>query len=346
MFESPSDRSSPNWTLRLAFAALAIAVLAGLVWILRMTQMPLKSYSQPLPPMSSAESELKGRLSTEVKYLSETIGERNVWRAGSLQAVVSHLRSNLQQAGYAVTERAYRVEGQEVRNLEVSIGGSESSGETVVVGAHYDTVAGTVGADDNATGVAAVVQLARLLRASKPRKNIRFVIFVNEEPPFFQTSRMGSLVYAQQLRQENVRVSAMISLEMLGFYSDVPGSQKYPAMLSLFYPSRGNFIGFVGNPQSRALVRQSIRVFRESTNFPSEGIAAPAEWPGIGWSDQWSFWKEQYPAIMITDTALFRYPYYHTTLDTANRLDFDRMARVVEGVRRVVESLAAEQYSF
>lgn len=342
MFEPVSDRSSPNWTLRLACSALAIALVAGLVWILPMTQMPLKSYSQPLPPISSAESELKSRLSTEVKYLSETIGERNVWKAGSLQAVVNHLRGNLQQTGYAVTERSYRVEGQEVSNLEVSIAGSESARETVVVGAHYDTVAGTAGADDNATGVAALLELARMLRDSKPRKNLRFVIFVNEEPPFFQTSRMGSLVYAQQLRRENVRVSAMISLEMLGFYSDDPGSQKYPALMSLFYPSRGNFIGFVGNPESRALVRRSIRAFRASTNFPSEGIAAPAEWPGIGWSDQWSFWQEQYPAIMITDTALFRYPYYHTTLDTADRLDFDRMARVVEGVRRLVESLSAE----
>jgi Zn-dependent M28 family amino/carboxypeptidase len=342
MFESVSDRSSPNWTLRFAGTALAIALIAGLVWLLRMIQMPLKSYSQPLPQMSSAQSELKGRLSTEVKYLSETIGERNVWRTGSLQAVVNHLRSNLQQAGYAVTERAYRVEGQEVSNLEVSIGGSESSGETVVVGAHYDTVAGTVGADDNATGVAAVLELARLLRDSKPRKNLRFVIFVNEEPPFFQTDRMGSLVYAQQLRRENVKVSAMISLEMLGFYSDVPGSQKYPALLSLFYPRRGNFIAFVGKSESRALVRRSIRAFRESTDFPSEGIAAPAEWPGVGWSDQWSFWREGYPAIMITDTALFRYPYYHTPLDTADHLDLGRMARVVEGVQRVVESLSED----
>jgi Zn-dependent M28 family amino/carboxypeptidase len=342
MFESVSDRSTPNWTLRFTSAALAIALVAGLVWILRMTQMPLTSYSQPLPPMSSAQSELKGRLSTEVKYLSETIGERNVWRAGSLQAVVNHLRSNLQQAGYAVTERAYRVEGREVSNLEAGIGGSESSGETIVVGAHYDTVPGTVGADDNATGVAAVLELARVLRDSKPHKNLRFVIFVNEEPPFFQTNQMGSLVYAQQLRSENVKVSAMISLEMLGFYSDVPGSQKYPALLGLFYPGRGDFVGFVGSSQSRDLVRQSIRIFRESTSFPSEGIAAPADWPGIGWSDQWSFWQEGYPAIMITDTALFRYPYYHTPLDTADRLDLGRMARVVEGVQRVVESLSED----
>jgi Zn-dependent M28 family amino/carboxypeptidase len=343
MFESVSNRTGPNWKLRLAAAALAIALLAGLIWILRMTQMPGESYSGPLPLLSTAQSEIEGRLSTEVKYLSEVIGERNMRRAGSLQLVVDHLRGNLQQAGYAVTEHPYRVEGQEANNLEVDLAGTESTSKTVIVGAHYDTVAGTVGADDNATGVAAVLELARRLHGSKPRKNVRFVIFVNEEPPFFQTSRMGSLVYAEQLRRENVRISAMISLEMLGFYSDVPGSQKYPGLLGLFYPSCGDFVGFVGNSESGSFVRRAIRKFRESTSFPSEGIAAPAEWPGIGWSDQWSFWQEKYPAIMITDTALFRYPYYHTPLDTANRLDFDKMARAVEGIQRVVESLSMEQ---
>jgi hypothetical protein len=343
MFESVSNRTGPNWALRVVLAALVITLLIGLIWILQMTQMPLKSYSGPLPSVSRAQSELQGRLSAEVKYLSETIGERNVWRAGSLKVAVNHLRNILEQAGYAVTERTYLAESQEVSNVEVSIAGSDSAGETLIVGAHYDTVAGTVGADDNATGVAAVLELARQLRESKPRKNIRFVIFVNEEPPFFQTNRMGSLVYAQQLRRENVRVSAMISLEMLGFYSDAPGSQKYPAVLGLFYPSRGNFLGFVGNSDSRDLVRRAVRAFRESTSFPSEGIAAPAEWPGIGWSDQWSFWQVRYPAIMITDTALFRYPYYHTPLDTANHLDFDKVARAVEGVQHVIESLSVVQ---
>jgi hypothetical protein len=134
----------------------------------------------------------------------------------------------------------------------------------------------------------------------------------------------------------------MISLEMLGFYSDAPGSQKYPALLSLFYPSRGNFIAFVGNSESRDLVRRSTRSFRESAKFPSEGVAAPASLPGVGWSDQWSFWQQGYPAIMITDTAVFRYPYYHTPFDTTDKIDFEKMARVVDGVRNVVGSLADE----
>jgi Zn-dependent M28 family amino/carboxypeptidase len=249
---------------------------------------------------------------------------------------------NLRQAGYTAVEERYSAGGQEVSNIEASLIGSDPANGTIVVGAHYDSVAETVGANDNASGVAATMELARLLQGSKLRRTVRFVFFVNEEPPYFQTNDMGSLVYARQLRHANVPVSAMISLETIGFYSDVSGTQKYPPVLGLFYPSRGDFIGFVGNQESRDLVRRSIRKFRESTSFPSEGVAAPADWPGIGWSDHWSFWQEQYPAIMITDTAVFRYPHYHTQLDTYDKIDFQRMARVVEGVGRVVESVASE----
>jgi Zn-dependent M28 family amino/carboxypeptidase len=278
----------------------------------------------------------------DVQYLSVTIGERSIPRAGSLQATVEYLRDSLRQAGYKVTEHSYSVEGQTVSNLEATLLGSDATKGTVIVGAHYDSVAGTVGANDNATGVAAALELARLLGRTSLRRTVRFVFFVNEEPPYFQTESMGSKVYAHQLRSAGVLVSAMISLETIGFYSDVPGSQKYPAVLSLFYPNRGNFIGFVGNPESRDLVRRSVRNFRESAGFPSEGVAAPADWPGVGWSDHWSFWQENYPAIMITDTAVFRYPYYHTPQDTFDKVDFEKAARVVAGVHRLVETLANE----
>lgn len=340
MFDSVSAPVGPNWRLRLTCAALFLALIAGLVWTLRMTQMPLRSFAGALPPLSPRQAELKSRLFEDVKNLSMMLGERNIRRAGSLPATVEYLRDELRQSGYAVTERKYRSEGHEVSNLEANLAGSGSTSEVVIVGAHYDSAAGTVGANDNATGVAAVLELARLLHGSTLKKNVRFVLFVNEEPPYFQTNAMGSLVYARELRNDSVPVSAMISLETIGFYSDAPGSQKYPALLSPFYPSCGDFIGFVGNPESRALVRTAVRKFRESANFPSEGIAAPADWPGIGWSDQWSFWREGYPAIMITDTAVFRYPYYHTPLDTPDKVDFERMARVVDGVRTVIESLS------
>jgi hypothetical protein len=340
MFESINPPKRPNWMLHVALAAVAVALGAGFASLWQITQMPRRSYHGPLPALSAEQSELAGRLSEHVRYLSETIGERNIHRLGSLQASSDYLRTNLVHAGYAVSEKPYAVEGHVVSNLEAELPGSDGAAGIVIVGAHYDSVAGTVGADDNASGVAALLELARRLQGSKPRRTIRFVWFVNEEPPYFQTEQMGSLVYARQMRRDQVPVSAMISLEMLGFYSDAPGSQKYPAPLNLFYPSRGDFIGFVGNSESRDLVRQATRRFRESARFPSEGIAAPASLPGVGWSDQWSFWQQGYPAIMITDTAFFRNPYYHTPLDTLHKLDFEKMARVVDGVRSVVVSLA------
>jgi hypothetical protein len=343
MFEPILDSKNPNWKLLLTCTALGLFLLAGFVWVRRMTQMPLKSYNQPLQPISDTESQLAVSLSAHVKYLSETVGERNLSRPGSLQAVADYLKDVLKKAGYTAKECTYSVGGHSVSNVEATLIGSDNATGLVVVGAHYDSIPGTVGADDNTTGVAAVLELARMLQGSQLNRTVRFVLFVNEEPPYFQTATMGSVVYARQLRRDSVPVSAMISLEMLGFYSDAGGSQKYPSMLGLFYPSRGDFISFVGNEESRDLVERSIRSFRESTNFPSEGIAAPANWPGVGWSDHWSFWQQQYPAIMITDTAMFRNPYYHTPLDTLGHVDFEKTARVVAGVRRVVESLANER---
>jgi Zn-dependent M28 family amino/carboxypeptidase len=342
MFEQTARTAGSNWKLWMVLAVLFLGLAALILWIVRMTSMPSRSYAGELAPLSAEQAELSAHLSQHVKYLSETIGERNLWKAGTLEAGAGYIRSNLQEAGYSVREQSYSVAGHAASNLEAKVEGSDGGKNTVIIGAHYDSVRGSPGANDNATGVAAVLELARLLRDSKPRTALRFVLFVNEEPPFFQTDSMGSLVYARQLRRDEIAVSAMFSLETIGFYSDAPGSQKYPPPLGLFYPSRGNFIGFVGNPSSRALLSRAIRRFRETTRFPSEGVAAPGEWLGIGWSDHWSFWQQEYPAIMITDTAPFRYPYYHSPFDTDEHVDFARMARVVDGIRRVIESVATE----
>jgi Zn-dependent M28 family amino/carboxypeptidase len=342
MFESISAPLRPKWKLRIVCAAGILALGTGFALVWRMTQMPLRSHMGALPPLSPAQSELAGRLSEDVRQLSSAIRERNLQHEGSLRATTDYLRNRLSQAGYTVTEQTYTIEAEAVSNLEADLVGSASADGNVIVGAHYDSVDGTVGANDNATGVAATLELARRLQGSHLRRTVRFVFFVNEEPPYFQTAQMGSVVYARKLKHDGVRVSAMISLETIGYYSDAPGSQKYPPLLNLLYPSRGDFIGFVGNSESRDLVRRATRTFRESAEFPSEGIAAPANWPGIGWSDQWSFWQEGWPGIMVTDTALFRYPYYHTSFDTAEKVDFERMARVVEGLRNVVVSLANE----
>ena len=302
--------------------------------------MPLRSYAGAPPQLNNEEMELRDRLLAEATYLSVNMGDRSLLRPQSLRATTDYLSSCLRGEGYTVVEHPYSVLGQTVINIEATLAGTDSALGQVILGAHYDSVAGTVGANDNGTGVAAVLEIARAMRQMRFKRTVRFVFFVNEEPPYFQTASMGSRVYAHQLRQDGVPVSAMLSLETIGFYSDEPGSQDYPPVLSLFYPSKGNFIAFVGNTDSGGLVRESVRDFREFTRFPSEGIAAPSHWLGIGWSDQWSFWQEGCPGIMVTDTALFRYHDYHTPSDTVDKVNFDRAARVVEGVGKVAERLA------
>jgi Peptidase family M28 len=339
MFES-TGVSSSKWRMRILLGGLVLTIAGVLGWFLWLTEMPLKSYAGALPQLTLEESDLRDRLSAEVSHLSVQIGDRNLLLPQSLHAAQDYLASCLREQSYTVVEHPYSLDGEKVSNLEATLAGTDGTLGQVIVGAHYDSVAGTVGANDNGTGVAAVLEIARLMRKQRVRRTVRFVLFANEEPPYFQTAQMGSRVYAHELRQKGVPVSAMLSLETIGFYSDEPGSQKYPPVLNLFYPSKGNFIAFVGNTASRGLVRESVLDFREFTRFPSEGIAAPDDYLGIGWSDQWSFWQEGYPGMMVTDTAPFRYPYYHTAKDTVDKVNFNRTARVVEGIHRLVEELA------
>ena len=162
---------------------------------------------------------------------------------------------------------------------------------------------------------------------------------MNEEPPFFKTDEMGSRVYARRSKERGENIVAMFSLETIGYYSDRPRSQRYPFPLNLFYPKRGDFIAFVANLASRALLHETISAFRASARFPSEGVAAPAFVPGIDWSDQWSFWRHGIPALMITDTAPYRYPHYHLRSDTPDKVDYERLAVVVAGLERMFRAL-------
>ena len=288
-------------------------------------------------------------LERHVRALAEEIGERHVWGYDALERAATYIEDSLRSSLYDVVPQAYEVDidhplltpaQRGVHNLEVEVGGRGRAHEIVVIGAHYDSIPGCPAANDNGSGVAAMLEIARLLTDRTFERTLRFVAFVNEEPPFFRTSRMGSMVYAQRCRQRREKVVAMISLETIGYYSDEPASQRYPVPFSLFYPSVGNFIGFIGNLASRRLVRRVVSSFREHTSFPCEGAAVPGWITGIGWSDHWAFWKAGYPALMATDTALFRYPWYHTPQDTVDKIDFERMALVVAGLANVVEDLA------
>ena len=305
-----------------------------------MTRMPGKSYAGPLLPLTQQESALRDGLRRDVEELAGEIGERHVWAPDRLGAAASFIETSLADAGYQVHRQQYVVGGQTCSNIEAEIAGTDLGDEIVIVGAHYDTVPGSPGANDNASGVAGVLALARLLAGSSMSRTLRFVLFVNEEPPHFHTEQMGSMVYAERCRERGENVVAMVCLETIGYYSDEKGSQSYPFPFSVLYPSTGNFIGFVGNLSSRGLVRKVVGAFRRHAHFPSEGGAVPAWVPGVGWSDHWSFWQQGYPALMVTDTAPFRYPYYHSHMDTPDMIDYDRMARVVGGLEGVVAELA------
>jgi Zn-dependent M28 family amino/carboxypeptidase len=279
-------------------------------------------------------------LLADVEMLAGTIGERHMWRPSALHRAADYVRQALALSGYAPASLAYEVHGIRVENIEAVLSGSSQPARVIVVGAHYDTVPGSPGANDNATGVAAVLALARRF-ARRPRpRTIRFVAFVNEEPPWFQTEAMGSVVYATQARRRGDRISAMLSLETIGYFSSEPGSQRYPAPLGLLFPDTGNFVGLVANGRSAGLLRRALRAFRARTAFPVRGAAVPGAIPGVGWSDHWSFWRAGYPALMVTDTAPYRYPWYHTAQDTPDRISPEKLARVVDGLEHVVHVLA------
>jgi Zn-dependent M28 family amino/carboxypeptidase len=312
-----------------------------------MTTTPGRSHVGPLPELTVEETEVRDRLKEHVETLAGAIGERNAYAFGyaQLQDAAAYIREQFERSGYTVEEQVFSVLKNDARNIEAALKGTSLADEILIVGAHYDSVIGCPGANDNASGIAGILEVARLLADHAPARTVRFVAFVNEEPPFFQTDDMGSLVYAKRCRQREENIVGMISLETIGYYSDREGSQQYPAPFNLYYPSVGDFIGFVGNLKSRSFVHKAIALFRNHAAFPSEGVAAPSFLPGIGWSDHWSFWQQEYPALMVTDTAPFRYPHYHTAEDTPDKIDYERTARVVVGLAQVASRLASENES-
>lgn len=289
--------------------------------------------------LSADETALRAELAADVQMLAGEIGERNMHRYPQLNAAADFIENSFSRAGLQPRRDTYELDGRACHNIETEIRGVRP--QIVLIGAHYDSVFGSPGANDNGSGVAALLALARRFAGKPSGQTLRFVAFANEEPPYFQTGQMGSLVYAGRCKARGDQISAMISLETMGYFSDRPRSQTYPSLgIGAFYPTTGNFIGFVGNVRSRALLRRSIALFREQAKLPSEGAALPSFIAGVGWSDQWAFWQHGYPGIMITDTAPFRYPHYHADTDTPDKLDYDRFALVVSGLEKTIAELA------
>ena len=325
---------------RLLFSALritiAVAAVLALLWWFGM-RMPGKNISKAAS-LSPDEVVLREELRANVQKLAGEIGERNMWHYAQLNAAAEFIEGSFSRAGLRTRRDSYDMRGQSCRNIEAEIPGVRP--EILLIGAQYDSVFGSPGANDNGTGVAATLALAQRFAGRKPKHTLRFVAFVNEEPPYFLSDEMGSFIYAGRCKARGDEICAMISLETIGYFSDAPHSQTYPSPgLGFFYPKIGNFIGFVSNVHSRALLRRVVALFRKHAKIPSEGAALPAFIPGVSWSDQWSFWRHDYPAIMVTDTAPFRYPYYHSSSDTPDKLDYDRFTLVVSGMQKVIKDL-------
>lgn len=271
--------------------------------------------------------------------------EHNTSRPKALENAAGYIEAALSAQGYKVKRQEYTYGGHAVRNLEVSLINTRNNKppqRIFIIGAHYDSARGAPGANDNGSGTAAVLELARLLKGMRVSEGteVKFVFFVNEEPPYFGGEGMGSWQHAKDLRARGQPVAAALILETIGYYSNAKGSQRYPPGLERLYPNQGNFIAFVGTLESSELVRKTLAAFKAASRFPAEGLAAAAYVEGVTWSDHTSYNRHGYPAIMITDTAFLRYPYYHTAEDTPDKLDYQGMARVVEGLAKVIEGIA------
>jgi hypothetical protein len=319
----------------LATAALLLAALAaGLAYL---TQ-PIGWRSSAAPPPEGLDPR---RLEAHVRMLGERLAPRHWKRQDNLDRAAAYVAAQLGEAGARVTEQEYAVEGAgRYRNVIGSFG--PEAGARVIVGAHYDGAGPFAAADDNASGVAGLIELARLLGSAKtPIARVDLVAFTLEEPPYYGTEWMGSHVHAAALRREGVAVRAMIALEMIGYFSDAPGSQRLPhSLLNVVYPSTGNFVAVIGRVGEARLVRRVKRAMQEATDLDVYSMNAPAWIPGIDFSDHRSYWAQGYPAVMVTDTAFYRNDRYHTPRDTPDTLDYRRMADVVRGVHRAVLALA------
>ena len=331
----PTSRRGWFW---LAMRMLFLIVLPLGLTLWYMIDVPGHSYRGPVAPLTAQERALAGRLHSHVTAIASE--EHNALHPEALARAADYLAAQLGDMAYTVGVQNFDGGDGPVRNLAVEIKGATAPEQIVIVGAHYDSASGAPGANDNGSGTAMVLELARAFSKSAPQKTLRFVLFANEEPPYFGQNTMGSLVYARRSRQRQENIIAMLSLETVGYFSDEAGSQKYPGIFKPFFPGEGNFIAFIGDLKSRDLLHRSLTRFRSVQNFPSEGIAAFPKIKGIDWSDHSAFWANDYRALMVTDTAIFRYPHYHTRQDAPDKLRYDRMARLFSGVHAVVADLA------
>ncbi len=315
-------------------ALVLILFVGGMAWFLR---------NPVLFPIAAIEGTLDGpgadqaRLETHVRYLASSVPSRAFHNVPALDKAADYVEAEFRKSGCKPARQTFQVGGDDYHNIICTYGPAGAA--RVVIGGHYD-VAGddNPGADDNASAVAALLELARMLEERKPDLNHRLdlVAYSLEEPPNFGSETMGSYVHAAGLAADRADLKLMISVEMIGYFSDKPGSQTYPlSFLKLFYPGKGDFIGVVGQSFDRRRVARVKQLMQVSDRMPVYSINAPVFVPGIDLSDHWGYWQHGLPALMVTDTAFLRNPNYHMPTDTPETLDYERMALVVDGLYRV-----------
>lgn len=313
-----------------------------------MIMMELSALVEHVRPVHSADQEgvmidiekTTQRLQDHLVQLTKTIGERSVYLPKNLERTAAYIETFYQKIGLPMQRQPYRFHNFTVANIVAEVAFKANPSKRFILGAHYDSVAGTVGADDNASAVAVQLETARELAALKGRESLNlavtFVSFALEEPPVYGTRYMGSRVYAANARKTNEQIDGMICLEMVGYTCREPGCQEYPFPLMFFgYPKEGNYIGMVGNGSSRPFTRRLYRAFRKNPNLPVVKLTVPLSGyilPAVRLSDHAPFWDKGYSAVMITDTAFFRNPHYHLPSDTMEKLDFRFMAELVRSL--------------
>jgi Zn-dependent M28 family amino/carboxypeptidase len=330
--------------IRYIFIGTILALLFMLVYpnysILKIKLMKSQKFTIPNPAWGKEEY----NLFYHVKHLSDTIGSRSFSEPSKIALTRDYIADTLRSHGLNPVLQDFMVGNTTFSNITITIDGQSFPEEIIVIGAHYDTVFGTPGADDNAGATAILLEMARILNDSHLARTLKLVFFVLEEPPVFGTTNMGSRIFARRAREKNMDIQAMISLEMVGYFSDEKRKQAFPLpLMTLFYSTTPNFIAVVGNLKSKALVKQVKKGLKTGCTVPVETLATPSIVPGVGLSDHASFWKEGYPAIMITDSAFYRNPNYHQSTDTKDTLNYQTMAELLKGVIYVARDLSGSK---
>lgn len=330
-----------------SWLARVIGVAGGLVpWLLAAGLFAVRRADvRAVPPAVTPEREAAAaRIEQRVRHLATDIGERHaVGRDKELERAANWIAAEFETAGWPVRWETFEVpvgdRTARVANVVAERAGRTRPEEIVLVGAHYDTAPGTPGANDNASGVAALLELAYRWRELDSDRTLRLVAFTNEEPPFFMTGYMGSEVHAAGVMARRERVLLMMSLETIGGFLYESGTQMYPSPLfHLMFPDRGHFIALVGGVRSAAMLRSVAAAMRRATDVPVRWASVPLWVSGAAWSDHWPLARRGIPAFMVTDTAPFRYRWYHEPEDLPEHLHYNEMAAVVDGVEAAVRA--------